>query len=80
MVVATPRPLYPRERELLSIVQEEGWAPRPVCVGAENLAPNGIRSLKRSAHIVAVPTELSRPATISYSLAIIFFASYSHET
>ena len=26
------------------IVEEAGWAPRPVWIGAENLAPTGIRS------------------------------------
>jgi hypothetical protein len=26
------------------IVQEAGWAPGPVWIGAENLAPTGIRS------------------------------------
>jgi hypothetical protein len=31
------------------IVQEAGWAPRPVWTGAENLAPTGIRSLDHPA-------------------------------
>jgi hypothetical protein len=31
------------------IVQEAGWAPRPVWTGAENLAPTGIRSPDRPA-------------------------------
>ena len=31
------------------IVQEAGWAPRPVWRGAENLAPTGIRSPNRPA-------------------------------
>ena len=80
VVKATPRPLYPREKDPVHTVQEAGWAPTPVCMGAENLAPNGIRSPKLPAHIVAVPTKLSRPTTISYSLSILFFASYNHET
>ena len=46
---ATPRPLYSREREPVSIVQEAGWAPGPVWAGAENLAPTGIRSPERPA-------------------------------
>jgi hypothetical protein len=33
----TPRPLYPRERDPLPIVQEAGWAPGAVSTGAENL-------------------------------------------
>jgi len=44
VVNATPRPLYPRERDLVPIVQEAGWAPGPVWTGAENRSPNGIRS------------------------------------
>jgi hypothetical protein len=49
-------------------------------MSAENLAPTGIRSLKRPARIVTVPTELFLPTTISYSLAVFYFASYNHET
>ena len=40
--------LYPREIPVL-IVQEAGWAPGMVWTGAENLAPNGIRSPDRPA-------------------------------
>ena len=36
VVNATPRPLYPRERETVPIVKEAGW----VWTGAENLAPH----------------------------------------
>jgi hypothetical protein len=31
-------------KELVPIVQEAGWALGPVWIGAENLAPTGIRS------------------------------------
>jgi hypothetical protein len=31
-------------KDPVPIVQEAGWAPGPVCSGAENLAPTGIRS------------------------------------
>ena len=41
--------LYPRERNTAPILQEAGWAPGPVWTEAENLAPNGIRSLDRPA-------------------------------
>jgi len=41
---ATPRPLYPRERDPASIVKEAGRASGPVWTGAEDLAPTGIRS------------------------------------
>ena len=41
---ATPRPLYPRDRDPVTIVLEAGWAPRPVWTDAKNLASTGIRS------------------------------------
>jgi hypothetical protein len=47
VVNATPRPLYPQERDTVAIVQEAGWAPGPVWTGAKNLAPTGIRSAYR---------------------------------
>jgi len=36
-------------KDLVPIVQEVGWASGPVWIGAENLAPTGIRSLDRPA-------------------------------
>jgi hypothetical protein len=33
----------PPGKDPVSIVQEAGWAPGPVCTGAENLAPTKIR-------------------------------------
>jgi hypothetical protein len=44
VVNATPRRLYRRERKKVPTVREARWAPVPVWTGAENLAPNGIRS------------------------------------
>ena len=38
-----PAALYPG-KDPVPIVQEAGWAPGPVGIGAENLAPTGIRS------------------------------------
>ena len=38
-----PAALYPG-KDPVRTVQEAGWAPGPVCTGAENLAPTGIRS------------------------------------
>jgi hypothetical protein len=38
-----------REREAVSIVEEAGWAPGPVWMGAENLTTTGIRSTDRTA-------------------------------
>jgi hypothetical protein len=52
----TPRPLYPRERNPVPIVQEAGWTSGPVWTGAENLAPTGIRSLD-------CPTPRESPST-----------------
>jgi hypothetical protein len=48
-VDVTPWPLYPREIYPVPFVREVGWAPGPVCTGAENLAATGIRSPDRSA-------------------------------
>jgi hypothetical protein len=51
-------------KEPVPIVQEAGWAPGSVWVGAENLAPTGIRSPELPARsAVAIPTELSRAFT-----------------
>ena len=47
MVNATPRPLYPRERNLVPIAWEAPCAPGPVRKGAENLASKGVRSPER---------------------------------
>ena len=41
-----PAALYPGE-DPVPIVQEAGWTPGPVCTGAKNLAPTGIRSPDR---------------------------------
>ena len=47
---ATPRPLYPRQRNPVLIVQEAMWAPGPVWTSAGNLALTGIRSPNSPAH------------------------------
>ena len=49
VVKNTPRPLHPQERYPVPNVQEAGGAPGPVWKGAEDLAPNGIRSPERPA-------------------------------
>ena len=48
-VSVTPRPLFTPRKDLVSIVQEVGWAPVSVCTGAENLASSGIRFPNRPA-------------------------------
>jgi len=40
-VNAEPRPLYSQHRDMVSIVQEAGWASSPGWTGAEYLAPTG---------------------------------------
>jgi hypothetical protein len=37
-------------KDPVPILQEAGWAPGPVWIGAENLALSGIRSPDRPAH------------------------------
>jgi hypothetical protein len=44
VVNASPRPLYPRETDTVSIVQKAGWAPEPIWTGEESPAPSGILS------------------------------------
>ena len=46
---ATPRPLYPWERDPVLTVQEAGWVPRLVRTGADNLVLTVIRSPDRPA-------------------------------
>jgi hypothetical protein len=67
----------PRERDSVPIVQEAGWASRPVWMGAENLTQNrdsfpGLFSPYR----VAIPTELFWPTLPSYATSetvILYF-------
>ena len=58
-----PRPeRFTPGNDPVSIEWKARWAPRPVWMGAENLAPAGIRYSERPARsTVAIPTELSRP-------------------
>jgi len=44
VVSVTPRPHFTPGKDPVPIVQGAGWAPGPVCTGAENLVPTGIRS------------------------------------
>ena len=45
-----PRPLFTPGKDPVPTVQEAGWDPGPVCTGAENLAPTGIRSHSHKLH------------------------------
>jgi hypothetical protein len=58
---ATPRTLYLRERDPVSIAQEAGWAPGQLRTGAENLAPHR-DSIPGpyEPYLIAIPAELFR--------------------
>jgi hypothetical protein len=45
MVSATPRPLYPWEKDSVSVVQAAAWASGQVWTDRENVAPVGFRTL-----------------------------------
>jgi hypothetical protein len=49
-VSITHQLLFTPGKDPVPIVQEAGWAPRPVWTGVENLAPTGIRFPDRPAH------------------------------
>jgi hypothetical protein len=61
-----PRPLFTPGKEPAIIAHEAGWAPGPVCTGAENLAPTGILSPDRPARSQSL-YRLSYPAHSSNS-------------
>ena len=72
VVNATPRPLYPGTNLVLT-VQVAGWAPGPVWMGAENLAPHqdsilGPSSPQRN----AIPTTIFIPTYNIYKISCIF--------
>jgi hypothetical protein len=50
VVNATPRPLYPREKDPVPIVQKAGWVSGPVWKGPENLFPSEFRTPDCPAH------------------------------
>ena len=49
-----PRPLYPRERDPVPIVQKAGWVSGPVWKCAENVGCTGIRFPERPARSVSL--------------------------
>ena len=64
------RPLHPRERDPVPIVQEEGWDPRPVWTSTENLVPTGTRSTDGAARSESLH-QLSYPGlhvSVTFSL------------
>ena len=64
VVNATPRTLYPWERDPVPIIPEVGWSPATVWTGTENFAATGIRSPDRQARS-ASPYRLSYPTHAS---------------
>ena len=56
VINVTAQPLYPRQKDTVSIVQEAEWAPGSgsVWTGAENLANTRIRSSDRPARSVSL--------------------------
>ena len=57
----TPAVLPPGNRPL-AIVQEAGWASRPVWMGLENLAPTGVRNPDRRVGASGRHTDCAIPA------------------
>jgi hypothetical protein len=80
VVKATPLPLYPGERNPLSILQEAGWAPGRVLTYAKNLALTGIRFLELGLSELAIQSYIPISASdfkcnIVVCLDSIYFAS-----
>ena len=51
VISSTPRPHFTPRKGPVSILQEAGWAPGPVCTGGKISSPTGIRS--RTVQLVA---------------------------
>jgi hypothetical protein len=77
VVNSAPRPLYPRERDRVPIVQEAGWAPVLVWTSAENLAPTGIRSPDRPARRKSL-YRLSYPDLYAFEGDITYMISQNY--
>jgi hypothetical protein len=63
VVNATLRPLCTWERDLLPIEQEAGWAPAPLCMGAEDLALPGFGP-QTIQHVMSCCTDYAIPPHI----------------
>jgi len=78
VVKVTPRPLFTPGKDPVPIVQEAGWAPGSVWMGAENLAPTGTRSTECPARSQSL-YRLSYPAlSTKVSLREFFEGRRSH--
>jgi len=64
VVNASPHPLYSHKKELVSTVQEDGWAPRPVWTGAVSpqpgFDPRTLQSVARCSTDCAIPAHIHR--------------------
>ena len=77
-VSVTPRPLFTPGKDPVLIIQEAGWAPRPVWTGAENLAPTGIWSpdcpgRSQSLYRLSYPAQLG----MWYRYNVIWWSSHN---
>ena len=64
-----PRPLYPRERDPVPMVQEAVWLPGQEWTGAENLAPRTVQPLanRHADYTTPAPSQLSIVTRIMWS-------------
>ena len=67
-VSVTPRPLFTPGKDPVPILYEAGWAPGPVWTGAENLAPNEIRSPAVQSVAGRYTDCATRPTTVAYNI------------
>jgi hypothetical protein len=74
------RAALPRERDPVPIVQGAGWIPGPVGIGAENLAPTGIRSPDRQARSdYAIPAhKIWKDAFKLFALSLLFLKIFTN--
>ena len=75
-VNATPRSLYPRERDQVPVVQEARWVPGPVWTSAENIALTRIRSPDRPARSKSL-YRLSYPGVAKIMRNLLVWLKYS---
>ena len=76
VVNATPRPLYPWERDPVPIVQEAGWAPGPVWTAWKN-SPH-LDSIPGSAHSESLHP-LIYPGSLTYKMQVHLNQEYKYK-
>ena len=72
VVNAMPQLLYPRERHPVPIVQEAGWASRPVWMGRENVNSTGVRTPNIGKMKVNTFTRKTNPVEHTYTNTVTF--------